>query len=183
MRVLGKCAQRIVEHYYVYKQFGIFLPQLSHIQSYQNIVIGKNFSLSENCRLYCHDPDNGSVLEIGDNVTLNTGVSINSDCGGIIKIGNNVLIGPDVVIRASKHRIDDREKLVREQGHVRGEIYIEDDVWLGAKVVVLQSVVIGKGSVIGAGSIVNSDIPPYSVAVGSPAIAIRYRCSNEDNQP
>lgn len=39
--------------------------------------------------------------------------------------------------------------------------------------VVLPGVRIGYGSVIGAGSVVTRDVPPMSVAVGSPARVIR----------
>lgn len=49
-------------------------------------------------------------------------------------------------------------------------IIIEEDVWLGANVVVMPGITIGKGAIIGANSVVTKDIPPYSVAVGAPAI-------------
>ena len=38
---------------------------------------------------------------------------------------------------------------------------------------VLKGVTIGERSVIGAGSLVTRDIPPMSIAVGSPARVIR----------
>jgi galactoside O-acetyltransferase len=56
---------------------------------------------------------------------------------------------------------------------------IEDDVWLGAGVVVVDGVRIGQGSVIGAGAVVSQDIPPYSIAVGSPAKPMKNRKSLE----
>lgn len=54
-------------------------------------------------------------------------------------------------------------------------IVIEDDVWIAARVNVMAGVTIGKGSVIGAGSVVTKDIPPYSIAVGTPAKVIKKR--------
>lgn len=46
---------------------------------------------------------------------------------------------------------------------------IEDRVDIGAGVCLLGKIRIGHDSVIGANSVVLGDIPPYSVAVGSPA--------------
>ena len=37
----------------------------------------------------------------------------------------------------------------------------------------LQGVTIGEGSIIGAMSVVTKDIPPYTIAVGSPAKLIK----------
>lgn len=52
---------------------------------------------------------------------------------------------------------------------------IGNDVWIGADVIIMNGVCIGDGAVIGANSTVTKDIPPYAIAVGSPAKVIRYR--------
>ncbi|WP_426141837.1 CatB-related O-acetyltransferase [Pseudomonas sp. DWP3-1-2] len=52
---------------------------------------------------------------------------------------------------------------------------IGHDVWIGMDVLILEGVTIGTGAVIGAQSLVNKDIPPYAIAVGSPAHVVRYR--------
>lgn len=59
----------------------------------------------------------------------------------------------------------------------KGNIVIEDDVWIGSGVYILSGVTIGKGSVIAAGSIVTKNIPPYTIAAGVPAKAIKQRFS------
>lgn len=51
---------------------------------------------------------------------------------------------------------------------------IGDNVWLSDSVVVLGTVSIGEGCIIGAGSVVTSDIPPNSIAVGTPAKVIKH---------
>jgi acetyltransferase-like isoleucine patch superfamily enzyme len=52
---------------------------------------------------------------------------------------------------------------------------IGNDVWLGHGVYARNGVVISDGAVVGARSVVVGNIPPYAVAVGSPARVIRYR--------
>jgi acetyltransferase-like isoleucine patch superfamily enzyme len=55
--------------------------------------------------------------------------------------------------------INDKEK----------DIVIGEGAWVGAHATLLSGAVIGRGAVIGASSLVNKEIPPYAVAVGSPA--------------
>jgi len=57
----------------------------------------------------------------------------------------------------------------------RKPVVIGNDVWIGTHVLIKRGVTIGHGAVIGAGSIVTKDIPPYAIAVGTPARIIRYR--------
>lgn len=54
-------------------------------------------------------------------------------------------------------------------------VVLGNDVWIGANSLVMSGVSIGDGAVIGAGAIVTKDIPPYAIAVGSPARVFRYR--------
>ena len=57
----------------------------------------------------------------------------------------------------------------------RKPIIIGNDVFIGANVTILDGVEIGDGAIIGAGAIVSKDIPPYSIAVGSPIKIISKR--------
>ncbi|WP_230545066.1 CatB-related O-acetyltransferase [Mucilaginibacter sp. UR6-11] len=52
---------------------------------------------------------------------------------------------------------------------------IGNDVWIGVDSIVRRGVKIGNGAIIGANSFVNSDVPPFAVAVGTPAKVIKYR--------
>lgn len=49
-----------------------------------------------------------------------------------------------------------------------GPVTIKRNVWIAWDVFIMQGVTIGGNSTIGAGSIVNINIPPNSLAVGSP---------------
>ena len=61
----------------------------------------------------------------------------------------------------------------------RGDISIGSDVWIGEGCLIMSGVTIGDGAVIGARSIVTKDIPPYTIAVGSPAKITRKRFTDE----
>ncbi|EKG17142.1 hypothetical protein MPH_05596 [Macrophomina phaseolina MS6] len=89
----------------------------------------------------------------------------------LVIIGDRVQMGPNVSIYGAGHETSvlSRIKFV-EFGH---PVRIEDDCWIGGQVIILPGVTIGKGSTVGAGAVVTKDIPPYSVAIGSPAKVIK----------
>lgn len=97
-----------------------------------------------------------------------------------VRIGDNVMIGPNVTLATPMHPLLPEERNVRRRPD--GSFYnleyarpitIEDNCWLASNVVVCGGVTIAEGSVIGAGSVVTRDIPPHSLAVGSPCRVIR----------
>lgn len=59
--------------------------------------------------------------------------------------------------------------------YTNGVIYIGDHVWIGHSSIIMSGVKIGEHSIIGASSVVVNDIPPFSVAVGSPARVIKRK--------
>lgn len=96
-------------------------------------------------------------------------------------IGNFCSIAPSAIIGPADHSKDfvttyspiSSELIGFEMFH--SPAVLGSDVWLGANVVVKQGVRIGNGAIIGANSFVNRDIPPYAIAVGSPARVLRFR--------
>ncbi|MFX0007307.1 MAG: acyltransferase [Promethearchaeota archaeon] len=60
-----------------------------------------------------------------------------------------------------------------------GPIKVGKNARIGAYSVVLPGVTIGEGSIIGANSLISEDIPPYSIAFGSPAKVIRELTDDE----
>jgi maltose O-acetyltransferase len=109
----------------------------------------------------------GGVVEIGDNVFINYGVSISAHQH--IRIGNRCQIGNwSVLMDNDYHDVEDHGR-----PSPSAPIILEDEVWLGARVIVLKGVTIGRGAVIGAGSVVTRSVPPRSVAAGVPARVVR----------
>ncbi len=161
-----------------------------------NIKLGRNVFLDSG--VYLHGLPGG--ISIGDNTFLmhhtmlhvfnfrklpQAKITIGNNCflgeyniirgQGGVQIGNDVYTGPMVQIVAVNHVYSDPNRPIREQGITAKGIIIEDDVWLGANVTVVDGVTIGRGSIIGAGAVVTQNIPPYSIAVGTPARPVKNR--------
>lgn len=92
------------------------------------------------------------------------------DCSLII-IGDRVAFGPNVSILAATHETSVESR--RNGVEFAKEVIIGDDCWIGAGVSILAGVHIGEGCTIGAGAVVTKPIPPFSVAVGSPARVVK----------
>lgn len=108
-------------------------------------------------------------LTIGERTYINYGCSFAAMES--VTIGAHCHIGTYVIIMDNQfHRLEPERRLEIPESQ---PIVIEDNVWLGARVIVMPGVTIGAGSAVGAGSIVTRDIPPRSVAVGTPAKVIR----------
>jgi maltose O-acetyltransferase len=89
-----------------------------------------------------------------------------------ITIGDSCDIAPRVTIVSGGHEIAAIGPRAAGPGNSK-PITIEDGAWIGAGSIILGGARIGQCSVIGAGSVVVGDIPPYSVAIGSPCRVTR----------
>jgi acetyltransferase-like isoleucine patch superfamily enzyme len=63
-----------------------------------------------------------------------------------------------------------------------GPIKVCKNARIGAYTVVLPGVTIGEGSIIGANSLVTEDVPPFSIAFGSPAKVVRQLTESEKKE-
>lgn len=102
------------------------------------------------------------------------GVYIGSYCVlGRTSIGDRTQIASAVqILSGSRQHTRDSEGRILGSGHGLFEtVSIGEDCWIGAGAIVMAEV--GKGCTIGAGSVVTTPIPPWSLAVGSPARVIR----------
>ena len=109
------------------------------------------------------------LLEIGERCFINYGSSLSALAH--VKIGNDCYLGNFVnILDNSYHRIEPERRLELPESR---PVIVEDNVWIASKVTVLPGVTIGAGSAIGVGSVVTKDIPPRSLAVGTPARVIR----------
>jgi acetyltransferase-like isoleucine patch superfamily enzyme len=175
---LGACAGRF------------FLGRRTQILFPGQLRVGHNVAIGDYVSMMCLGQDG---VRLGDNVrirefgwvqvtshltnpgvgvTVSEGTYIGPHCvlggAGGIAIGQGVMLGAYVQLLSEEH-LHSADAPVARQGVTRSGITIEDGCWLGNGVIVLDGVTIGANSVIGAGAVVVGDIPPSSVAVGSPA--------------
>ena len=116
-------------------------------------------------------PDEARI-RIGSQTYLNIAVMVASVA--LVEIGDHCMFANGCFITDGNHRFDDPVRPVPWQGFTtKGPVRIGDNVWCGANVVITSGVTLGHRSVIGANSVVTRDIPPYSIAAGSPAKVLR----------
>jgi acetyltransferase-like isoleucine patch superfamily enzyme len=99
----------------------------------------------------------GAELIVGAYTLFSYGVSVEANRS--VRIGSRCMFGSMVRIRDAG-----------EDGVA--PVVIGDDVWLAHGAIVEPGVTIGEGSVVSAGSVVRGDVPPYSLAVGNPAVSV-----------
>lgn len=111
-------------------------------------------------------------IHIGGGSFLNLGVQVASV--ELVEIGEHCMFANGCFVTDGNHRFDDPVTPVPWQGFTtKGPTRIGDNVWCGAHVVVTSGVTIGERCVIGANSVVTQDLPPYSIAAGTPARVLR----------
>ncbi|CAM3666805.1 CatB-related O-acetyltransferase [Nocardiopsis rhodophaea] len=62
----------------------------------------------------------------------------------------------------------------------KGDTVVGNDVWIGRDAMIMPGVTIGDGAIIAAGAVVSQDVPPYTIAGGSPARVVKRRYSEQD---
>lgn len=148
------------------------------IRGKKYIKFGSQFTSGPGLRIDAFSVSGAICVEIGNNVQVNDYVHIGSIDS--VKIGNNVLIASKVFISDHNHGCygassEQSCPLTRpiERKLFSQPVLIEDNVWIGENVCIMPGVTIGNGAVVGAMSVVTKNVPPYSIAVGNPAMVIK----------
>lgn len=151
-----------------------------YIRGRRWIALGSNFSCGRRLRMDALGDSSTThpLIHIGSDVSINDDVHIAAIES--VSIGDRVLIASKVFITDHNHGTygsggihSDPRIAPAKRPLSAAPVVIGDDVWLGEFVSVLPGVQIGKGTMIGSMSTVTRDIPPYSIAVGSPARVIK----------
>lgn len=149
------------------------------IRGRKYISIKKGFTTGYNCRIDAFNFNNikGPLLIIGQDVQINDFVHIAAISKIVIE--DNVLIASKVFITDHNHgnytgdQQDSPLSIPNSRELYSKPVHIQRNVWIGEFVCILPGVTIGEGTIIGAMSVVTGDIPPHSIAVGSPAKVIK----------
>jgi acetyltransferase-like isoleucine patch superfamily enzyme len=116
-------------------------------------------------------PDQARI-RIGAGTFLNLGVMVAA--AQLVEIGDHCMFANGCFVTDASHRFDDPAQPVTWQGFTsKGPTRVGDNVWCGAHVVITSGVTVGERCVIGANSVVTTDLPPFSIAAGSPARVLR----------
>lgn len=123
------------------------------------------------------------AIRIGDGTTLQDRTLL----VGSVTVGRYCLFSLNVLATSGRHYFDlDPEAYIRDQDAAvfaspdltmqhDHPVVMDDDCWIGANAFIMSGVHVGKGCIVGAGAVVTVDLPPYSIAVGSPARVVRHR--------
>lgn len=154
--------------------------------------VGRLYYLKERTELINPRPDIPYV-HIGD-FTYFDHLNVMSELvdGSVIcSIGKFCSLGPGTtILLGEEHRttwattfpfdeITPGFKAQERSTYSKGNVIIGNDVWTGKNATILSGVTIGDGSVIGAGAVVSKSVPPYTIAVGNPAVNISTRIPEE----
>lgn len=148
---------------------------ISFMASIKNSVkLGKNIKIHQLVTIDDYTTIMNNV-KIDKASSISTHVHIYNDCS----IQKFCAIGANCVIAAPPHHINSftisNKVNYKNETKFKNSTRIGNDVWIGANTVILANVTIGDGVIIGANSLVNKDIPPYSIAFGSPAKVYKKR--------
>ena len=142
------------------------------------INISEGFTTGVGCRLEAYPVGESKVLHIGKNVQINDYVHISAMEN--VSIGDNVLIASKVFISDLNHGSygangihDSPNNPPKERKLYAKPVIIEENVWLGEFVSVLSGVTIHRGTIVGSNSVVSKSLPPYVIAVGTPAKPVK----------
>ncbi len=123
------------------------------------------------------NPEGG--IRIGKRVSGNRNITIY--CADSVTIGDDVLLGSNILITDNNHGMNPEAGEYIDQPLTCSPTSVENGCWIGERVCILSGVTVGEKSIVAAGSVVTHDIPPYSIAAGSPAKVIkRWDSINKD---
>jgi acetyltransferase-like isoleucine patch superfamily enzyme len=107
------------------------------------------------------------VLKVGDRVGIRPYCMISASESIVIE--DDVIIGAFSSVIDSDHTFSAGRPNVMHNPVATAPVRIGRGTWLAERVAVLRGSDIGECCIIGANSVVRGEIPPYSIAVGSPA--------------
>lgn len=147
----------------------------------KDVVLGKEVVIYNPDQVNVFGCAIGDYSFIGPFVEITRGVTIGKSCKieshaficDSVTLGDEVFVGHGVMFTNDLYpRVDRRVEYKKT--------IVEDYVSIGSNATVVAGVTLGKSSVIGAGAVVTKDVPPFSIAVGNPAVVTRSFSSENE---
>ena len=139
----------------------------------EHIGLGDCTVMQRGAWLYC-EPSEGQSgrLHVGSGCVFGYNNHITAVRDVVIE--DHVLTANNVYISDNLHSYEDvGVPIMHQPVRFKNAVVIGEGSWIGENVCIIGASV-GKNCVVGANSVVTHDIPDFSVAVGSPAVVIRY---------
>jgi acetyltransferase-like isoleucine patch superfamily enzyme len=133
------------------------------------LVIGPWCWIGNDNKLRAHE----GQLTVGAKVVMGRDNVVNTYLD--IEIGPASILADWIYICDFDHRYQRLDLPIKDQGIVTSPVRVGGDVWIGEKATVLRGVDVGDGSVIASHCLVNTDVPPFSIAVGVPVRVVKSR--------
>ncbi len=128
----------------------------------------------------------GHVLDapefrVGDRVFLGHQVSF--------RVSRRIVVEDGVMIAQGCYITDSDEHPLDAERRAAGfppdaadirSVRIGRNAWIGRGACILKGVTIGEGAIVGAGAVVARDVPPFSIAVGNPALILPKKIAHPD---
>ena len=135
---------------------------------YDDVVVGDRFRTGHGV-LIREETEIGDHVLVGTDTivdgytTIGSGVSLQSRVyvPSYTTIADDVFVGPGAVLTNDPYP-------VRQDADLVGPT-LEDHASVGANATVLPDVTVGRGAFVAAGAVVTDDVPPETLAVGTPA--------------
>jgi len=137
----------------------------TRIWAFTHVLAGVSIGADCNIGDYCYIE---SGVVIGDEVTIKNGNMLWEG----ITLEDGVFVGPQVCFTNDLYPRSPRLPQARKRYDGRDWLLptlVKRGASLGAGAVMLAGITIGEFAMVGAGAIVASDVPPYALAIGSPA--------------
>ena len=166
---------KMISRYFRNKNVGpkAHIDRSVHILGWRNIRVGERAVISEGgCLNVNHRGGLLPSITIGDRCFIGRRNFFSS--GKLIQISDFTLTGPDCHFLGAGHVFDDPSRPYIATGVTRDNIIVVgSNCWLGASVTIVGNVTIGHGSVVGSRAVVTKSIPPFSLAIGFPALVTK----------
>lgn len=127
-----------------------------HARTGHKVLIRENTKVGNHVMIGTNTVIDNNV-SIGSHVSMQSGVYLSTGC----ILEDYVFLGPNCVLLNDKYPIRTEQDLT--------PVVIKQGASIGGNASILPGVTVGEGALVGAGATVTKDVPPWHLAVGSPA--------------